>query len=179
MQGIYARSLLRRQRHRTPAITGTGRHPALHPRLRRCSSTRSISRASPSPPTSASSPQTPSLAILLHRKKLASLTHLEYAELGRSLLAALIAYAATYWTVHQTTNLLHLHRGHPTDLISIAIGTTTWAILATATLLATRSHPPQPTTPPQTLTPLPNHLMYKGEHGSEVFRFDRPSITVT
>ncbi len=39
--------------------------------------------------------QTASLAILLHRKKLASLSHLEYAELGRSLLAALVAYAAT------------------------------------------------------------------------------------
>jgi putative peptidoglycan lipid II flippase len=79
------------------------------------------------------------LAILLHRNKLVSLAGLEYGELARALLAALIAFAGTAWVVNQTTSLFHLHRGHPTDIISIAIGTTTWAILAAATLLATRS----------------------------------------
>jgi putative peptidoglycan lipid II flippase len=79
------------------------------------------------------------LAILLHRNKLVSLAGLEYGELARALLAALISFAGTYWTVRQTTNLFHLARGHRTDIILIAIGTTTWAILATATLLATRS----------------------------------------
>ena len=91
------------------------------------------------------------LAILLHRNKLVNLRGLEYGELARALLAALISFAGTYWTVHETTNLLHLHRGHPTDFILIAIGTTTWALLATATLLATRSTLPRPVTAPQNL----------------------------
>ena len=79
------------------------------------------------------------LAILLHRNRLVSLAGLEYGELARALLAALISFAGTYWTVTQITHLLHLPRGHRTDIISIAIGTTTWALLATAVLLATRS----------------------------------------
>jgi putative peptidoglycan lipid II flippase len=79
------------------------------------------------------------LAILLHRNKLVTLAGLEYGELARALLAALIAFAGTAWTVTLTTRLLHLQRGHRADFITIATGTTAWAILATATLLATRS----------------------------------------
>jgi putative peptidoglycan lipid II flippase len=83
------------------------------------------------------------LAILLHRNKLVSLAGLEYGELARALLAALIAFAGTAWTVTLTTRLLHLQRGHRADFITIATGTTAWAILATATLLATRSTLPR------------------------------------
>ena len=79
------------------------------------------------------------LAILLHRNNLVKLSGLEYGELARALLAALISFAGTYWAVTQTTHLLHLPRGHRTDIITIATGTTTWALLATGTLLATRS----------------------------------------
>ena len=39
--------------------------------------------------------QTASLALLLHRKRLVSLSHLEFAEMVRALIAALVAYAVT------------------------------------------------------------------------------------
>ena len=44
--------------------------------------------------------QTAALAILLHRKRLVSLSHLEFGELARALVAALIAYAATAAAAH-------------------------------------------------------------------------------
>jgi len=43
---------------------------------------------------------TVSLAVLLHRKRLVSLLHLEFGELSRALLAALLAYVATVFATH-------------------------------------------------------------------------------
>ncbi|MGB9148333.1 MAG: lipid II flippase MurJ, partial [Acidobacteriaceae bacterium] len=53
--------------------------------------------------------QTTALAVLLHRRRMVSLGGLEYPELGRSLLAALVAFAALAGLRHfvHTTSRLH------------------------------------------------------------------------
>lgn len=53
--------------------------------------------------------QTSVLAVLLHRRRMVSLAGLEYAELGRALLAALVSFAALYGirSMMHTTSRLH------------------------------------------------------------------------
>ncbi len=53
--------------------------------------------------------QTSALAVLLHRRRMVSLAGLEYAELGRALLAALVSFAALYGirSLIHTTSRLH------------------------------------------------------------------------
>jgi putative peptidoglycan lipid II flippase len=85
---------------------------------------------------------TATLAVLLHRKKLVPLQGLEFGELGRALLAATVSWAGTAACVR----LLHLPRGHRSDLIAIATGTVVWALLCGVVLAVTRSK-------------LPNHLL--------------------
>jgi putative peptidoglycan lipid II flippase len=53
--------------------------------------------------------QTSVLAVLLHRRRVVSLAGLEYAELGRALLAALVSFAALSWirSLMHTTSRLH------------------------------------------------------------------------
>jgi putative peptidoglycan lipid II flippase len=82
--------------------------------------------------------QTAALAILLHRKRLVSLLHLEYAETGRALLAALIALLATYGLAHALP-VATTHRG---DAIALAAGTAAWAIAALVVLSITGSKLP-------------------------------------
>ena len=60
--------------------------------------------------------QTAALALLLHRKRLVSLAHLEFGELGRALLAALVAFAATAAAAH----LLPPVSTYARDLVTIA-----------------------------------------------------------
>jgi putative peptidoglycan lipid II flippase len=75
------------------------------------------------------------LAVLLHQYGLVRLQGLEYGELARALLAAVVAFAGTTWCVR----LLHLPRGHRSDVISLAAGTVVWGILCGAVLLGTGS----------------------------------------
>jgi putative peptidoglycan lipid II flippase len=82
--------------------------------------------------------QTASLALLLHRKRLVSLAHLEFGELARALVAALIAYAATAAAAH----LLPPVSTHPKDLLTIALASIAWLAAASLTLLATGSKLP-------------------------------------
>jgi hypothetical protein len=63
---------------------------------------------------------------------------LEYAELGKALLASLLGYAG----VTACLKALNLSRGHRADFIAIAIGTTVWAAISGVTLLATGSQLP-------------------------------------
>jgi len=82
--------------------------------------------------------QTATLAILLHRKHLVSLLHLEYAELGRALLAAFIAYIAAYGLARALPNI----PGHTGDLLTITAGSLAWIVAAVIILLITRSRLP-------------------------------------
>ena len=67
---------------------------------------------------------TVALAILLHRFRLVSLASLEFGELGRAALAAIVAYfgvaAATSY------HLLGGSRGHVPDVVTIAVGSLVW-----------------------------------------------------
>jgi peptidoglycan biosynthesis protein MviN/MurJ (putative lipid II flippase) len=62
--------------------------------------------------------QTAALAILLHRTRLVSLLHLEFAEVGRALLAALVALIAAYGLVHALPTVT-THQG---DVAVLAVG---------------------------------------------------------
>jgi putative peptidoglycan lipid II flippase len=79
------------------------------------------------------------LAVLLNRNGLVNLNGLEFGELSRSLLAALVSLAGTYWCVAK----LHMPRGHRGDFIAIAVGTVVWGALCAGVLLATGSKLPR------------------------------------
>jgi putative peptidoglycan lipid II flippase len=83
--------------------------------------------------------QTASLTILLHRKRLVSFTHLEFGELARALMAALVAYAATAAAAH----FLPPVSTHAKDILTIAIASLAWLAAAALTLYATGSKLPQ------------------------------------
>jgi putative peptidoglycan lipid II flippase len=79
--------------------------------------------------------QTITLAILLHKRKLVSLSGLELPELARSLAAAILGFAGAY----ATACLLPVEHSHSGDLLIIAASTIAWAALTIATLQLTGS----------------------------------------
>ena len=81
---------------------------------------------------------TGTLAVLLQRYRLVHIQGLEFGELGRALLAALVSWAGTA----ECVQLLHLPRGHRNDFIVIAAGTVVWAGLCYVILMATGSKLP-------------------------------------
>jgi putative peptidoglycan lipid II flippase len=137
VQGIYARAFYAASDTMTPAITGTVITVASVPvywLLFRTHGLLGLAVASDIGITI----QTLTLAILLHRKRRVLFQHLEFAELGRSLAAAVIAFIATYGLVH----LLHPATTHTGDLITITAGSLTWLIAALAILQVTGSKLP-------------------------------------
>ncbi|MEO6910097.1 MAG: murein biosynthesis integral membrane protein MurJ [Edaphobacter sp.] len=79
------------------------------------------------------------LAILLHRRKLVSISGLEGGELARSFLAACISFAGAYACVRY----LPIPPGHAGDLAIITLATLLWAALCWATLTLTHSTLPR------------------------------------
>ena len=78
---------------------------------------------------------TVALAALLHRARLVSFASLDFDELARALLAAVLGYAAAA----VLTPLLPVPAGHPGDLLEIAVGTMLWGAGAALTLHFTGS----------------------------------------
>jgi putative peptidoglycan lipid II flippase len=81
--------------------------------------------------------QTVSLAILLHRRRMVSLASLDYAELGRCLLAAVASGAAVWavftWLGGRLVHLLGLRLpaySRWTDLAVLLAGTLLWLAIA-------------------------------------------------
>jgi putative peptidoglycan lipid II flippase len=137
VQGIYARAFYAASDTKTPAITGTLITIASVPMywlLFHLHGLIGLAIASDIGITV----QTAALAVLLHRKRLVSLLHLEFAELGRGLLAAIIALIAAYGLAH-TLPPTSTHEG---DLLTIAAGSTAWAIAAYVILTITGSKLP-------------------------------------
>jgi putative peptidoglycan lipid II flippase len=137
VQGIYARAFYAASDTKTPAITGTLITIASVPMywlLFHLHGLIGLAIASDIGITV----QTAALAVLLHRKRLVSLLHLEYAETGRALLAALIALLATYGLAHALP-VATTHRG---DALTLAAGTVAWAIAAFVVLSITGSKLP-------------------------------------
>jgi putative peptidoglycan lipid II flippase len=138
VQGIYARAFYAASDTKTPAITGTlitVLSAPMYWALFHALGLRGLAIAS----DIGIFVQTASLAILLHRKRLVSFAHLEYAELARALLAAVIAYAAAAVAAH----FLPPVSTHPRDLLTIAAASLAWAAAAALTLLATGSKLPR------------------------------------
>ena len=138
VQGIYARAFYAASDTITPAVTGTIITIASAPLywlLFRIHGLQGLAVASDIGITI----QTATLALLLHRKHLVSFAHLEYPELTRSLVAALLALGATYELAHHLPPVT-THRG---QLLIIAAGSVAWLLITLATLLATGSKLPR------------------------------------
>jgi putative peptidoglycan lipid II flippase len=137
VQGIYARAFYAASDTRTPAITGTVITIVSVPMyavLFRLHGLAGLAIAS----DIGIVVQTATLAVLLHRKRLVSFGNLEFAELGRALLAALLAYAATAAATH----FLPPVSTHAKDIVTIAAASLAWGAAAAITLLATGSKLP-------------------------------------
>jgi putative peptidoglycan lipid II flippase len=137
VQGIYARAFYAASDTRTPAITGTIITLLSIPIYAGLFHTLNLEGLAIASDIGIFA-QTAALAFLLHRKRLASLNHLEFAELGRALFAALFAYAATAAVAH----FLPPVSTHPKDVLTISVATIVWAAAAGLTLIATGSKLP-------------------------------------
>jgi putative peptidoglycan lipid II flippase len=138
VQGIYARAFYAASDTKTPAITGTLITIASVPMywlLFHLHGLIGLAIASDIGITV----QTAALAVLLHRKRLVSLLHLEYAEIGRALLAALIALLTAFGLAHALPAVT-THRG---DALTLAAGTVAWAVAAFVILTITGSQLPK------------------------------------
>jgi putative peptidoglycan lipid II flippase len=137
VQGIYARAFYAASDTRTPAIAGTAIVLLSIPLYWACFHWLSLTGLAIASDIGIVA-QTAVLAVLLHRKRLASLMHLEFGEIARAAIAALVAYAATAAAVHFIPPV-STHKG---DVMMISVGTAIWAIAAFCTLLATGSKLP-------------------------------------
>jgi putative peptidoglycan lipid II flippase len=138
VQGIYARAFYAASDTKTPMITGsliTILSIPMYWGLFHALGLKGLAMAS----DVGILIQTASLAVLLHKKRLVSLAHLEFGELARALAAALVAYAAAAAAAH----LLPPVSTHAEDLLTIALASIAWIAAAALTLLATGSKLPQ------------------------------------
>ena len=138
VQGIYARAFYAASDTITPAIAGTaivGLSLPLYWALFHTLGMTGLALAS----DIGIFAQTASLALLLHRKRLVSLSHLEFAEMVRALIAALVAYAVTAAAAH----FLPPVSTHSRDILTIAAASLAWLAAAALTLLATGSRLPR------------------------------------
>jgi putative peptidoglycan lipid II flippase len=142
VQGIYARAFYAASDTKTPAITGTVITILSIPMYWALFNARGLTGLAIASDIGIFV-QTATLALLLHRKRLVSLMHLEYAELARALAAALIAFAAAYAAAQAIIRALPNLHGHKADLLIITAGSTAWALAAFLVLLALRSKLPR------------------------------------
>jgi putative peptidoglycan lipid II flippase len=137
IQGIYARAFYAASDTKTPAITGSLITVASIPvywLLFHLHGLTGLAIASDIGITI----QTAALAILLHKKRLVSLLHLEFAEIGRALLAAIVA-CVTALSLARALPPIPSYKG---DVLTIAAGTIAWAIAACVILKMTGSNLP-------------------------------------
>jgi putative peptidoglycan lipid II flippase len=137
VQGIYQRAFYAAADTVTPAVAGTAILLLSSPLYwlgYRAAGLTGLALAS----DAAILLQTATLAILLHKRRLVSLAHLEFAEIGRSLLAAIVGYIATYGLA----NALPPAHSHTADTLTLATGTIAWALAAYVILTVTGSKLP-------------------------------------
>jgi len=138
VQGIYARAFYAASDTLTPAITGsviTVLSLPIYYALFHTLDLKGLAIAS----DIGIFIQTATLAFLLHRKRLVSFADLEFAELARALVAALLSFAAAALAVR----FLPRVSTHLRDLETIAAASLVWAIVAALTLLASGSKLPK------------------------------------
>jgi putative peptidoglycan lipid II flippase len=137
VQGIYARAFYAASDTRTPAITGTIITILSVPLYWALFNARGLTGLAIASDIGILI-QTAALALLLHRKRLVSLLHIEYPELARALIAALIAYIAAYGLARALPH----SPGHKADLITLTAGSLAWLVAAFVILVITRSKLP-------------------------------------
>ncbi len=138
VQGIYARGFYAAADTRTPAFTGIAATLLSFPLywlLFKINGLRGLAIAS----DLAMVAQTAALAFLLHRKRLVSLAHVEYGEVGRSAFAAICAAVAVGFVVYR----MPATHTHFDDVENIAVGTFIWAGVAFGLLRLTGSKLPE------------------------------------
>jgi putative peptidoglycan lipid II flippase len=89
--------------------------------------------------------QTCTIAVLLHKRRMVSLASLDYAEMGRCLLAALVGGAVT-WLLARAMAGMFAHMGHSArlgDLVILLAGMALWTAIAKWTLEKTGSALPK------------------------------------
>ncbi len=141
VQGIYARAFYAASNTHTPAIAGTLITILSIPMYWALFNARGLIGLAIASDVGIII-QTATLAVLLHRKRLVSLLHLEYPELARALAAALIAFVAAHSATLALTHILPTLTGHTADLLTITAGTLAWAIATLLMLLLLRSRLP-------------------------------------
>jgi putative peptidoglycan lipid II flippase len=156
VQGIYARAFYAASDTMTPAITGTLITILSYPMYKAFFLVHGLAGLAVASDVGIFV-QTASLATLLHRKRLVSLAHLEFGELGRALLAALLAYTATAGAAHflpavssatVTTVANHLsyistYARYMRDALTIALASIVWCAVAGLTLFVSGSSLPR------------------------------------
>ena len=141
VQGIYARAFYAASNTHTPAIAGTLITVLSIPMYWALFHARGLTGLAIASDIGITL-QTATLALLLHRKRLVSLLHIEYPELARALAAALIAFVAAHTATIALTHTLPTLTGHTADLLLIAAGSLAWAIAALLMLVLLRSRLP-------------------------------------
>lgn len=137
VQGIYARAFYAAGDTRTPAVTGTTitvLSIPLYWLLFRTQGLLGLAIASDIGITA----QTLSLALLLHRKRLVSLLHLEWGEIARAAVAAICAAVGIGFVAYRLPPA-HTHLG---DLLIIAAGSLVWLMMSFVLLKVTGSKLP-------------------------------------
>jgi putative peptidoglycan lipid II flippase len=138
VQGIYARAFYAASDTLTPAITGTVitvLSVPIYSVLFHGSDLKGLAIAS----DLGILIQTATLAILLHRKRLVSFGDLEFGELSRALLAALVSFGIAAFV----TRFLPAVSTRRHDVETIAAASVVWVGVAGAVLLATGSKLPK------------------------------------
>jgi len=137
VQGIYARAFYAASDTKTPAIAGTAIVLLSFPfywLLYRHFAMTGLALASDLGILA----QTVTLAIILHKKRLVSIAHLEFGELARALAAAILAFVVCDYA----TRYLPAPSTYRPDIITLAATSALWAVVAGLTLVATRSKLP-------------------------------------
>jgi putative peptidoglycan lipid II flippase len=134
VQGIYARAFYAASDTRTPAITGTVITVLSIPMYYLLFHAHGLTGLAIASDIGIFI-QTATLAFLLHKKRLVSLLHLEFPELGRALLAALIAWLAAFGLA-RAMPAAHSHRG---DFLTVTAGSVAWLVATFVMLTVTGS----------------------------------------
>jgi putative peptidoglycan lipid II flippase len=134
VQGIYARAFYAASDTRTPAITGTVITILSIPMYYLLFHAHGLTGLAIASDIGIFI-QTATLAFLLHKKRLVSLLHLEFPELGRALLAALIAWLAAFGLA-RAMPAAQSHRG---DFLTVTAGSVAWLVATFVMLTVTGS----------------------------------------
>ena len=128
-QGIYARAFYAARNTLVPAVSGTIVTLLSIPIYALCFHRLGVEGLAVASDLGILA-HTVALAVLLHRFRLVSLACLEYAEIGRAVLAACVAWGAAEASLY----VPHPHSHYMGDTVILSVGTLAWGLAAAAAL---------------------------------------------